>query len=237
MIEKKRRSAAAIGELSGFYMEYFNQLRNEDASKFKESYIIHEPLPSPDEVPFRAIACDPAISEKPGASHFTIAVVGMSKKGLIWVLDVWGGVGIHPRQQVDQYFAYWMKWRPQYAGVESIGYQKALVHLLREEMFRKKVYFEITEVKGHDKSKDDRILGILAPRYAAGYVRHRTRFPDLEAQLLDFPNGGKDYPDAVAMAVALLDPYAAQAADPDLDLGDDEYPPLEEEMAGDWRGI
>ena len=65
--------------------------------------------------------------------------------------------------------------------------------------------------------------GALAPRYKAGYVTHERLFPELKTQLLDWPNGKKDCPDAVAMAVTLLDPYAAQAADPEVDLGDDQY--------------
>jgi hypothetical protein len=52
-------------------------------------------------------------------------------------------------------------------------------------------------------------------------------------QLLDWPNGKKDYPDALAMAISLLDPYAAQAADPEKDLADDDYEPLDKVL--NWR--
>ena len=45
-----------------------------------------------------------------------------------------------------------------------------------------------------------------------------------------------DYLDAAAGCVALLDPFAAQAAG-DKDLSEDEYPPLEEVLGanyGEW---
>ena len=115
-------------------------------------------------------------------------------------------------------------------GVESIAYQAALVHLLREEMFRKGYYFEVTPITHGRQRKEERVEGILQPRYASGYITHQRQFGILETSLLDWPNGKKDPPDAEAMAISLLDDYAPMAAPSDSDLGDDEYEPLEE-----WR--
>jgi hypothetical protein len=135
---------------------------------------------------------------------------------------------MHPREQIDTYFALDKKWKPTKRGVEATAYQQALIHLLREEMFRKKQYFEIEEIR-YQTAKVPRVEGILAPRYAAGVVVHRTHFPELETSLLDWPNGYLDPPDSVAMAIGLLDPFAATAAGEDFDLGEDEYPSLEDE--------
>jgi hypothetical protein len=125
----------------------------------------------------------------------------------------------------------WQRWRPQKAGVESIAFQAALVHLMQEEMFRRKVYFEITPIT-HSRAKEERVEGILQPRYAAGYVWHQRAFPELETALLDWPNGQMDYPDVVSMAVALLDDYSGFLAE---DSSKDEYPPLEDVFDGEWR--
>ncbi len=215
-------------------MEYYNQVRGGDNSKFTDKMFRYEPWVADDDF-MVAMAIDPAISEKPGADSTSIAVVAMHlKKGHHYVLESWNKQGAKPREQVDKYFELSKKWKVKHHGVEAIAYQSALVHFLREEMFRQKHYFEITEIK-HGTKKDERILGILQPRYANGYIVHTKRFPILESQLLDYPNGKKDAPDALSMAITLLDPYAAAAADPSMDLGADEYAPLDEVYRGEWR--
>lgn len=233
-----KQSYQLAGELSTYYMEYHNTIRADETAKFKSQYIIYGMA---EKQLHKAMSVDPAISNEPGASFCAFGVVGMEETGLIHVLDVEGAVGMTPREQVDLYFELSFRWDPQHHGVEGIAYQKALIHLLREEMFRKGKYFEIEDIKHTSRdvkglNKDRRILGVLQPRYAGGYVRHRMRFPVYETQLLDFPNGKKDFPDVIAQAISLLDPYAAQAADPDLDLGADEYEPLEDVLAN-WRAV
>lgn len=233
-LEVEKQAAIRAGDLSGYYMEYYNQVRGGDNAKFTDKMFRYEPWVADDDY-MVAMAIDPAISEKPGADFTSIAVVAMHlKKGHHYVLECWCKQGAKPREQVDKYFELSKKWKVKHHGVEAIAYQSALVHFLREEMFRQKHYFEITEIK-HANKKDERILGILQPRYANGYIIHTKRFPILESQLLDYPNGKKDAPDALSMAITLLDPYAAAAADPSMDLGDDEYAPLDEVYRGEWR--
>lgn len=222
----RKGSMALVGQLAGYYLEFHNVIRGTEESKFRPDFFRQDDPPEDMSI---AIALDPAISEKAGADESVIAVVGMGRNGHLWVLDMWAKQGAAPRELIDQYFAMAARWRPYKHGVESIAYQAALIHLLREEMFRKKQYFEITPIT-HAMKKTERILGILQPRYANGYIHHARYFPKLETQLLDFPMGHDDHPDAVAMAVALLDPYAAAAAG-DFDLEKDEYEPIED----DWR--
>ena len=123
--------------------------------------------------------------------------------------EMWGKKGATPREQVDEFFRLHKIYQCSKAGVESNGFQAALAHLMREEMFRKKHYFEIIPVTHHTKNAE-RIMGILQPRYAARYVYHCKHFPDLENQLLEFEPDSEtkhdDWPTAVAGAVALLDP-------------------------------
>lgn len=226
-IDREKAAFAEAGDLAGFYMEYMSELSNEESAKFKNFK-----YGEPSDLVAVALAVDPAISNKPGADFFAAAVVGMGSRGQIYVLDVWGGRGVTPREQVDKIFELREIWQgitrlPVRVGVESIAYQQALVHLLREEMFRRSQrrrdsYFEVIEIRHGNVAKDKRILGVLQPRYAAGYVTHRRPFGELEVQLRDYPNGKKDFPDAVAMAVTLLDPYSA-AAIGDESLEDDYY--------------
>jgi hypothetical protein len=231
-LEKLKASFALAGKLNVFYMEYHNEVRSEESQKFRKSFIRYG-LAKEDL--HKALALDPAISDKPGADFCALVVAGMEMKtGQIHVLDVWGKVGASPRDQIDRFFDFHKLYDPQYCGVEAISFQAALIHLLREEMFRKKRYFEITPIT-HKTKKEERVEGILQPRYANGYVIHARPFPLLEGQLLDWPNGKKDFPDALAMAVALLDPMAAAAAG-EKDLGEDEYDDLDKVFKyEDWR--
>ena len=75
----------------------------------------------------------------------------------------------------------------------------------------------------------------MHPRFANGYIELSRVFETLEEQLEDWPNGKKDLPDALAMVISLLDPFAAQAADPEKDLSEDEYLPLEKLMRIEMR--
>ena len=232
-LEVTKRSYALAGNLHLFYMEYFNEARSPEDQLFRQEFFQYCP---PEGTLSTAIYVDPAISANRRADHAVISVWGISQSGLLWKLDQWGGLGKTPREIVDNYFRLSKLWNCRRHGVESNAYQAALVHLLREEMFRKKQYFEIEAVT-HKTKKEDRIIGILVPRYSAGYVRHARKFPESEIQAIDFRRGIEqkdDYLDADAGCVALLDPWAAQAAGKDLSA--DEYPPLEEVLGGsiDW---
>lgn len=231
--EAERQSFAIAGSTSKFYMEFQSELRDEETAKFREEFFsgIIQPLSRSDLVAC-AIAIDPAISEKKTADKTAIAVVGMTAKGKVHVCEIWAKQGADPREQVDKFFELATLWNTNLYGVEAIAYQSALIHLLREEMFRKKRYFEIVPLRHGSTRKTERIAGILQPRYSSKYVSHQREFPIYVGQLLDWPNGGFDESDAVAMGVSLLDPYAAAAADPDKDLGEDEYQPLNEVFGG-----
>jgi hypothetical protein len=222
-IEQKKQSWTLAGELAGFYMEYLSLLRTEETAAFKNSFIYDVAK----DLLAIGLAIDPAISEKKKSDYFAIAAAGISASGRIFGLEEFGKVGVSAPEQVIAVFDLYKKLKLEFpnveikVGVESVAYQAALIHFLRGEMFRQHTYFEIQAIAARTE-KIARIKGILAPRYNNGYVIHRKRLPLLESQLLDFPNGKLDVPDAMANAVALLDPYAAAEAG-GKDLEADEY--------------
>lgn len=223
-IEQKKQSWTLAGELAAFYMEYLSLLRTEETAAFRNAFIYDIAT----ELLAIGLAIDPAISDKKKSDYFAMAAAGMGKSGKIFALEEFGKVGVSAPDQVVAVFALFKKLREEFkgveikVGVEAVAYQAALIHFLRGEMFRQHTYFEIQAIPARTE-KIARIKGILAPRYNNGYVIHRKRLPLLETQLLDFPNGKLDVPDAMANAVALLDPYAAAEAE-GRDLEADEYP-------------
>lgn len=232
-ISREKSSYQRLGKLNAFYLEYLSTARNQEEQKFPRRFFRYNSAPGPS---MNAIAIDPAISEKPGSDYAAIAVAGMQRNGKIIVLDMWAKVGATPREMVDEYFRLHKLYNCAKQGVESIAFQAALVHLLREEMFRKKHFMsEITPITHKRNNKILRVESILHPRFANGYIEFHHPFALLEEQLEDWPNGKKDLPDALAMVISLLDPFAAQAADPEKDLAEDEYLPLEQVLQMEMR--
>lgn len=236
-LEATRQAYASTGDLGVFYREIMSKNVPDEDRKFRPDMIRVVPRQRKDLLAV-GIACDPAISKKATASKCAFAVVGITPQGLIHVCEVYARIGMTPREQVDKFFELAMKWDCTRHGIETIAYQQALAFLLQEEMFRKgkvfgpKAYFEIESIKhSTDEAKHKRIEGVLQPRYAAGYVTHQASFPGLVTALTDWPNCKMDEPDAVAMAVTLLDEFAGLAGGDELN-DDNRTPTLEHELEG-----
>lgn len=244
---RKRARYQRVGKLAEFCREYDSTIRiGEDALFQHHNVTLYLPIERSLLLDV-AIAMDPAISDKPRSSHATIAVVGRGRlrdgaaSGLLWVLEAWGGQGKSPRELINKFFDLYILWASEHynlkAGIEAQGYQAALIHLMREEMARRGRFFNIEPII-QNQDKTQRIKGILQPRYANGYIRHARPFPELEAQLEDFPGGKMDYPDAVAMAMKLIGETAMVAAEGDdlPSIFGNEYPPLDPPPESPYAG-
>lgn len=239
MTEKKwlaeRARYVRLGMSDVFYMEFQSTIHvDADARKFKPELWKIQVM---ERAAFKmtSMAIDPAISDAPGSDYCVIACGGMTDKGQIHVLDQWSKVGAAPQEQVDEYFNMHFRWLPDFHGVEAVAYQRALIHLLQEEMFRRSAthgnlaFFSIQPIKHGKLGKVERVQGVLAPRYSAGYITHQRHFAHMYQEALDWPNGKKDHLDATAMMVTLLDP-AASFAGPELsiDLSPKDWAVIEE---------
>lgn len=226
----EEKSAIVSNTVSEFYMERHSEIRLDKDRDFRTDFFRYESVPA-DEIKFKALYQDPAIGERERNDRCTFTVAGMTAKGKIIVLEQVGERGMSPRKQIDTLFELYRKWQPNAVGIEANGFQKALVHLVQEEMFRKKCYFEVTPVT-NVQAKHARIKGILQPRFAAGYVLFASRWPELESELLNFPSAKHDdFADGLAGAVSLLDGGAFLAEDG----REAEVVPLEQVIGGEWR--
>ena len=224
--EFKRDRYRRTGKLAEFCREYDSTIRVEEDALFAQ-YNVTLYLPTPlSALVQRTQACDPAISDQPDRDHSTIVVGGRREDGVLWFLDEWGGLGKTPREVIEQLFKFHVDYQLTLTGIEAQQYQKALVFILKEEMAKRQLFFPVKPIiQGSKVTKDDRILGILQPRYYNAYIRHAKPLHNLEAQLLDFPNGKKDYADAAAMCLSLLGETQFLAA-PEGSLAKDEFEPL-----------
>jgi hypothetical protein len=220
-------------------MEFFNKVIASEAQLIRKEHWIYEPPVMADFVA-KSIYMDPAVSEKRTADSTVIAVAGITKKGKIWLLDMWGKRTSDEVEKIDTYFAMSRRWGVptfgRYHGVESNAYQAALAHRIREEMFRQKHYFELESVTNKSK-KISRIKEGFVQPLVAGYVRCARRFHPLEIEGAEFREDGThkhdDWLDAAAGALGLLADAAPAASS--IDLTADIYEPLEQELGGEWR--
>jgi hypothetical protein len=238
--EKERY--AATGDLESFHREVMSSIVPDELRKFRKDMWQYVPR-NKDEFAVRALAFDPAISKKDKASKSAFAVTGMDDKGRIHVLDIYARVGMTPREQIDKFFELKTEWDTHFNGVEAIQYQQALVHIFYEEMYRKATegrlgdaaFFEITEIRHNSEiAKETRILSVLQPRYKSGYITHQRQFTSYETNLQDWPNCKMDEPDAVAMSIVLLQPFAGLAGGETLN-NENYIPALEREIGGGFR--
>ena len=232
-LDTKKAAFTKAGMLHIYYLEFFNEVRTPDMQSFPSKYTI---IPRRiGDVDLRGVFIDPAISEDSQADYCSLIVGGLSSRGFYHVFETRIERGMLPRQQVDEFFRMSIEYEchSKLHGIETISYQASLAHLMREEMFRKKHFFEIYKLSYHSQQKDKRIQGILQPRYNEGFITHQKHFSQLEMQLMDFPNGKKDGPDCLAMLIAMFGQFNGLVGSEGGE--DDEAPPLEDVFGGDWR--
>ena len=251
--EEMKEEAASNGELAGFYMEYMSEFRDDDSAMFPESKMIyvHKGLSVMHAV---GIALDPAISKSRKAAEAAMAVVGIESRGHKHVLDYYGQKGMDPYDMIDKYFDLHFRYMAhldpslQKHGIEAVQFQAALLPIMRTTMVEKsrkhgaKAYFEIQPIYHGKTQKEARIKGILKPLIWSGSLtfEQETRSGKLHNQFVEFGSTGTlvDGPDAVAMAVALLDPYVMLGLEESVepqDLANDNQPSLESVFEGEWR--
>lgn len=237
-LAKKKESFIILGELSTFYLEYFNLIRTDETALFTLEMIRYQIMHRTE---FAGVAecCDPAISTELTADACSFGVVGITTKGLCHVLDYFGKVGMSPSDQIEKFFELHALWTPTHHGIESNAYQKSLVYQVKAEMFDRSktlgplAYFDITPIT-NKAAKPLRIKGTLAPRYRSGYVTHQRRFPQLETQLIEYPGKHDDGPDVIAMCIQLLDPFSGFYATEESIQGET-MKSIDLEIGTDWR--
>lgn len=106
------------------------------------------------------------------------------------------------RECWDHLFGEVARVNPLMVGLETTGGQKWLYEALMDEQRRRGVYFMVQPLTHALDSKDYRIMR-LQPQYQAGSIYHSAEMGDLEDQLLRYPKGADDIPDAASMVLEI----------------------------------
>jgi predicted phage terminase large subunit-like protein len=154
---------------------------------------------------FACTSVDLASAEKTETSDPDYNVVLTSaiepKSGRIYIID-YTRRRMDPSEVIDVIFAHYRKHKFMKVIVESIGYQRTLVHWLKRRQLKTDTMFYAEELRSLKGSKADRILG-LQPYFEAGLVAMRKWMHELEHELLAWAptmkSGHDDIIDALSM--------------------------------------
>jgi hypothetical protein len=142
---------------------------------------------------------DPARTIKTSSATTGVVVFSWLANRLV----IWDAYGHRwkPDEIIADMFRVDDEFRPITIGVERDGLEEFMLQPLRQEQLRRGYAIPIRPMKA-PRGKIDFIKG-LQPFFKAGEVEFVKDLPDLKAQLLSFPTGDIDVPNALAYAMML----------------------------------
>lgn len=117
---------------------------------------------------------------------------------VVW--DAWGKK-LLPDEQIKAIFQAEEDFHPAHIGVEEDGLNEWLLQPLRQEQVKRGVMLPLRPMKA-PKGKNDFIRG-LQPFFGAREIVFAKELPELRQQLLSFPRGLIDVPNALAYALIM----------------------------------
>ncbi len=196
-IEKIEGGLVKKGQIHLFMCEYMCQAESPETKAFKPEMIRVEPQVRSWQAVYSMV--DPARTVGPKAATTGKATWSWSKGKLI----IWDGWAkrLMPDQIIDSLFQDFEEYRPVYQGFEEDGLNQWALQPIRQEMARRGIALPLKAVRA-PPGKYDFIRG-LQPFFHAREVIFAKELPDLRQQLLGFPSGEIDAPNALAYALKM----------------------------------
>ena len=173
-----------------FASQYLNDPIDLENATFKREWIkFYDDLP--DNFYNYFVAIDPAFTAKnkdrPKADSSGIVVVAVNARNDMYVIKTIRAK-VSAMELMDMIFDLNKAYNPQSIGIESGSTQKAMVEFVIEEMKRRNDYIPLIALQpDNDKSKQDRIRMLLAPRFQYGNIYLKEDMTDLIDQVIRFP--------------------------------------------------
>lgn len=194
-IDKIKDTYRRMGMMSEFNMEYMCEADDPKDKVFKSEMIRVEPQVKTWQATY--VMFDPARTiGRESATTGMAAWSWIGSKLVVW--EAWGRK-LLPDEVVNAIFDVNDHLRPTMIGVEEDGLNEWLMQPIRQQSAKRGITLPIAPVKA-PRGKNDFIRG-LQPFYQAREVQHAKDLPDLKAQLLSFPSGLIDVPNALAYAL------------------------------------
>ncbi len=201
-VDQQRRTYERLGELAVWNREYLCQAISETDRTFKKEMLRVERRERRWEPVYAMI--DPARSVRATSAATGWAVWSwVSNRLIVWAA---GAPMLLPDEIVALAFDIAEKFDPIWVGVEQDGLAQFLLQPLRQEQIRRGQtipYRGISAISGtRGRGKLEFIRG-LQPFFEAREVVFAQPLEDLEIQLLNFPTGRIDVPNALAYALLM----------------------------------
>jgi hypothetical protein len=196
-IEDIEGGLARKGQVHLFNCEYMCEADSPETKPFKREMFWTEPQVRTWQAVYTMT--DPARTT--GARSATTGFVAWSWIGarlVVW--DAWGR-RLMPDEIIAAQFAAYEEHHPVWMGFEEDGLNQWALQPFRQEMAKRGILLPFKAVKA-PPGKTEFIRG-LQPFFTAREVRFAKPLPDLEQQLLGFPSGDIDVPNALAYALKL----------------------------------
>lgn len=200
--EFTREHLDAILETQGPYVfscQYLNDPVHENARSFQKNWNrYYETTPD-------GLRCyttvDPATER--GDCFSAICTIGMHHTGAIYVLE-YTKANLGTDELVEEIIRHHLLYKSR-VGMETVVFQKVLLHPLREAMRRYGIAFGVKDLHPiGNQRKEFRIAGILQPAFASGKIFLRSDMAELERELSWFPAiSNYDLLDALSYAVQM----------------------------------
>lgn len=201
-IDREKKTYIQLGQLDIWAREYMCEAVSDASRTFTEDMIRVRPRVRTWEAVYAMY--DPARAVNPQAATTGKAVWSWIRNRLV----VWTSSGERwaPDRIVDDIFQTDEEYSPVWIGIEEDGLNEWLLQPIRHEQLRRTTLLPVRPVKAvsgtRGLGKMQFIRG-LQPFFAAGEVEFATEQPELKNQLLSFPRGDIDIPNALASALTL----------------------------------
>ena len=196
-IDKTKAEYERLGLMTEYKQEYMCEAEDPATKTFTADMFRVEPTVRTWHATFAMF--DPARSVKTTSSSTGWAVWSWVNNRMI----VWdGGAGLwKPDEIVNQIFVIDEQYSPVELGVERDGLEEFILQPLRQEQSRRNIIVPIRAMKA-PVGKLSFIKG-LQPFFKAREIIFSRPMPELQAQLLSFPSGRIDAPNALAYALKM----------------------------------
>lgn len=196
-IEKMEREYAQLGASKEFAQEFMCEAVDPASQVFTADMFRVEPVVRTWEATYAAY--DPARTVKNTSAQTGYAVFSwVNNRLIVWEADghLW-----KPDEMIASMFDVNERFAPVALGVEDTGLNEFIMQPLRHEQARRNTALPLRALVP-PKGKDDFIKG-LQPFFKAREVVFVKPMPELQNQLLSFPTGRKDVPNALAYAMKM----------------------------------
>lgn len=196
-IDATRREYEATGLLNEYRQEYMVEATDPSTKTFKSEHIRVEPT---------ARTWQPTWAMYDPARTVGVKSAHTGKVVFSWVgtkLIVWEGDGQlwMPSEMIDDMFQTSLTYNPIAIGVEADGLEEFIMQPLRTEQIKRHQILPIKKMKAPTGKIS--FIRSLQPYFAGSEIVFAKDLPTLKQQLLSFPTGRIDVPNALAYALRM----------------------------------